>query len=60
MLRMLKRERGDTVSPEEFVFAMKIHIGGDVHRTQKPYFALMKETKLIEVLEDGRIRILSN
>jgi len=57
MLLMLKQEKGEVVKFDEFVFAMKIHISGDIHRVQKPYFELMKDLKMIKEDKNG-VRIL--
>jgi hypothetical protein len=56
-INTLKREKGEIVSFDDFIFAMRIHISNDKTRVQKPYFELMKELKLIEQAENGTIRL---
>ena len=58
MLKMLKQEKGEIISFEDFNFAMRIHISGDITRVQLPYFQMMKQTKLIEEQPDGTIKLL--
>lgn len=59
-LKILREQKGEYVTPEDFVFAMRVHIGNDKHKTQLPYFQLMKSTNLIEEMEDGKIKIKVN
>lgn len=59
-LKVLYQEKGEIVNINDFVFAMRIQISADKFRVQKPYFELMKDSKLIEDLGDGTIKINAN
>jgi hypothetical protein len=55
-LELLKKEKGNEIPLQDFVFAMRIHISADIRRVQFPYVQLMKEVGMIEE-KDGTIWI---
>lgn len=41
---------------EQFIIEIKKTIGSDMNRTVKPYFALMKDTGLIQPIEEEGVK----